>query len=633
MGEFSHLDKIGHKRRGKEMKSDKKNRAIWVRIVVLAIFIMFPVSASAVPKVINYQGYLTDAGRNPLNGTYMMRFVLYDPTGDPVWSEEQSVVVTDGMYGIQLGSVTPLTEDLFEADEAYLGVEIYNSETESWESFVPRQRFTSTAYAFKAENARALEGFASKDFAPVAHEHSGSDITSGIVDEARIDPVIARDSEVTAAVDAHASRTDNPHSTTAAQVGAVAVDQANSVTSGMIVDGQVGAGDINTGQVQRRITGSCGPDSSIRAINVDGTVSCEPDDVGSFSGWGLTGNAGTNPSTNFIGTTDNEALAFRVNNQVAMRIFHHFASPNLIGGYPANSVTAGVYGATIGGGGTIDDYNSVTDHYGTVGGGFGNQAGNDTGTLDDSGGATVGGGFRNTAYGEDSTVGGGSYDAATGSWATVGGGHNNLASGDSSTVPGGTRNVAQGDYSFAAGRRAKAQNQGCFVWADSTDADLNCTNTNRFLTRAAGGYKLFTDSSMSTFAWLAPGASTWSELSDRNVKENYLPTDGKKILISLASIPITTWNYKSQDPSIRHMGPVAQDFSAAFGLGESDKHINTIDVDGVALAAIQGLYKLVQEKEGRISTLEERNLKLQARLAALEGLVQIMAKEKKGGEQ
>ena len=138
---------------------------------------------------------------------------------------------------------------------------------------------------------------------------------------------------------------------------------------------------------------------------------------------------------------------------------------------------------------------------------------------------------------------------------------------------------------------------------------------------------------MSTFAWLAPGASTWSELSDRNVKENYLPTDGKKILISLASIPITTWNYKSQDPSIRHIGPVAQDFSAAFGLGESDKHINTIDVDGVALAAIQGLYKLVQEKEGRISTLEERNLKLQARLAALEGLVQIMAKEKKGGEQ
>ena len=81
------------------------------------------------------------------------------------------------------------------------------------------------------------------------------------------------------------------------------------------------------------------------------------------------------------------------------------------------------------------------------------------------------------------------------------------------------------------------------------------------------------------------------------------------------------------------MGPVAQDFSAAFGLGESDKHINTIDADGVALGAIQGLYKLVQEKEGRISTLEEHNRKLEARLAVLEDLVQTLAKEKNGGEK
>ena len=191
------VDRKGDKGKGEEMRSNKKNRVVWVRIVVLALLIMFPASASAVPQVINYQGYLTDAGRKPLNGTYMMRFFLYDPTGYPVWSEEQSVVVTDGIYNIQLGSVTPLTADLFEADEAYLGVEIYDSETESWEYFVPRQRFTSTAYAFKAENAEALGGFVSKDFAPAVHEHSGDDITTGTVDEAHIDPDIARDSEIT----------------------------------------------------------------------------------------------------------------------------------------------------------------------------------------------------------------------------------------------------------------------------------------------------------------------------------------------------------------------------------------------------------------------------------------------------
>jgi hypothetical protein len=393
-----------------------------------------------------------------------------------------------------------------------------------------------------------------------------------------------------------------------------------------------------------------------------------------------------------------------------MRIFPDFTftSPNLIGGSGSNSITDGVHGATIGGGGEIGYTNRVTDNYGTVGGGYKNHAGDNAGTLYDCTGATVGGGMANTASGFAATVGGGNYNTASDTRATVGGGYGNTASvdratvgggnsntainieatvgggfyntasgyqatvaggsgneattslstvggglsnlasggyatvsggndnesrGNSSTVPGGAGNVAQGDYSFAAGNRAKAHNQGCFVWADSTDADLNCTNTNRFVTRAAGGYQLFTDSGMSTYAWLPPGASTWSGSSDRNVKENYLPTDGEKILISLASIPITTWNYKSQDPSVRHMGPVAQDFSAAFGLGESDKHINTIDVDGVALAAIQGLYKLVQEKEGRISTLEEHNLKLEAGLAALENLVQIMAKEKKGGEQ
>jgi hypothetical protein len=83
-------------------------------------------------------------------------------------------------------------------------------------------------------------------------------------------------------------------------------------------------------------------------------------------------------------------------------------------------------------------------------------------------------------------------------------------------------------------------------------------------------------------------------------------------LASLAEIPIATWNYKAQDDSIRHMGPAAQDFSAAFGLGESDTGISTVDADGVALAAIQGLYQLSQGQVARIQALE-------ARVTALEG--------------
>ena len=97
--------------------------------------------------------------------------------------------------------------------------------------------------------------------------------------------------------------------------------------------------------------------------------------------------------------------------------------------------------------------------------------------------------------------------------------------------------------------------------------------------------------------------------------------DGREVLKRLASIPVESWNYKSQDASIRHIGPMAQDFYAAFGLGEDNKHITTVDADGVALAAIQGLYELVKEKEAEIAAQESRICDLEARLAALEAMV------------
>jgi hypothetical protein len=95
------------------------------------------------------------------------------------------------------------------------------------------------------------------------------------------------------------------------------------------------------------------------------------------AGWSLTGNAGTNPATNFLGTTDNAALEIRVNNARALRFEPNATSPNIIGGFSGNSVWAGVVGATIGGGGRAGNdcgplgnqpcYNRVTDDFGTVG--------------------------------------------------------------------------------------------------------------------------------------------------------------------------------------------------------------------------------------------------------------------------
>jgi hypothetical protein len=171
-------------------------------------------------------------------------------------------------------------------------------------------------------------------------------------------------------------------------------------------------------------------------------------------------------------------------------------SPNLIGGHSGNSVTTGVVGATIGGGGyrmlTTSYANVVTDSYGTVGGGADNMAGDNSGTTDDAAYATVSGGYGNMALG---------------SHATIAGGRNNAASGYAAAVPGGWSNAAQGQYSLAAGRRAKANHDGAFVWADATNADFASTGANQFLVRASGGMGVGTTS---------PGSHTLSVYSSRS---------------------------------------------------------------------------------------------------------------------
>jgi len=386
-------------------------------------------------------------------------------------------------------------------------------------------------------------------------------------------------------------------------------------------------------------------------------VTCEADD-NTTTFWSLTGNSGTTPGTNFVGTTDNVDLQFRVNNAQILRLK---TGNNILGGYQGNSITSGVTNGTISGGGAASHVNTVTDQYGTVSGGMGNRAGDNAGTVSDSPYATVGGGQHNVAAAESSTVaggqdniiagdaeratigggydnsigafslsaaiaggthnqangqssavGGGNSNWATGNDSTIGGGAANRATASSSTVPGGYGNQAKGNYSFAAGYNARANAAGCFVWSDNyAGTNPTCSVSNRWVARASGGVYFYTNGAMTSGVYVPAGGGAWATVSDRNLKDNFQPVDGQAVLEQLAGIPITTWNYKSQDSDIRHMGPVAQDFYAAFQVGDDDEHISTIDADGVALAAIQGLYETVQEQEARIAGLE-------ARLEALE---------------
>ena len=191
---------------------------------------------------------------------------------------------------------------------------------------------------------------------------------------------------------------------------------------------------------------------TILAVDANGVVyTTSATSFTAANAWSLTGNTGTNPATNFLGTTDNQPLIIKVNNAQALRIEPTVGSPNILGGYGSNSISSGVVGAVISGGGSGGLSNKVTDNYGVIGGGVGNQAGNNSGGANDAQYATVGGGYGNTASSTSSTVGGGELNTASGLRSTVGGGYSNTASGDRGTVGGGYGNTASGPGSTVAG--------------------------------------------------------------------------------------------------------------------------------------------------------------------------------------
>jgi len=341
-----------------------------------------------------------------------------------------------------------------------------------------------------------------------------------------------------------------------------------------------------------------------------------------------------------------------------------------LGGGQQNTIQTNALYATLGGG-----YQNTIDYYGfkaTIGGGSGNF-------IQGYGlNSTIAGGHANRiGFGaEGSTIGGG-HENWIADWAgdaTIGGGMGNAVGGYGGTVSGGLSNYAGGLSAFAAGRRAQALHDGTFVWADSTDADFASTADNQFLIRAGGGvgigknnpttaldvngvitassgptegfevrgaaagYALHDRATGAAGRWVmfatggtlgfygagntrmsvtsagAVTALSFNPTSDRNAKENFQAVNPREVLDKVAALPISEWNFKAT-PGEAHVGPMAQDFYAAFGTGLDDKHIATVDADGVALAAIQGLnQKLTDElrqKQMEITELKQRMEKLE----------------------
>jgi hypothetical protein len=523
--------------------------------------------------------------------------------------------------------------------------------------------------------------------------------------------------------------------------------RALNLTTNGLVSGTYGnaltfnnAGNNFAGVFNGAFTGNGATVSNVNALTLAG--------LGASAFWSTNGNSGANPTNGaFLGTTDNQPFEIRVNGLRAFRIEPNDLSPNIIGGTISNVIDPGVIGSTISGGGVAGGAgvgpNHISENLATIGGGSQNTNQGRFATI--GGGAlnriltdsfsfsTIGGGDANTigSGAGSSTIGGGNSNQVlsnsqhavisggtlnkiqtNGDSCVIGGGHQNIIGGlafnstisggslntiaansQSATIPGGDSNAAT-NHAFAAGHRAKANHDGAFVWADSTDVDFASTAANQFLIRASGGVGIGTgsptreleiqhtndveiglkstdvgghlwtlqsssvsgnanlDASFQIIDRTAGGARLFIgtngnvgigtsgptnrlhvaggitctalvQTSDRNAKENFAPISPDEVLAKVAALPLSSWTYKEMRDG-RHLGPMAQDFYAAFQLGGSDTTITAIDTEGVALAAIQGLnQKLQQDSKAKDAEIAE----LKARLEKLEQFLSLETKK------
>lgn len=303
-----------------------------------------------------------------------------------------------------------------------------------------------------------------------------------------------------------------------------------------------------------------------------------------------------------------------------------------VSGGAYNDATA--FNSTVAGGSS----NEASNTYSTVSGGYGNDA---SGYI-----SSVSGGNYNTASGNSCTVSGGSNNEASDNYSTISGGSYNEAAGYHSTVAGGRRNYARGDYSVIIGggntfpdsnsasgdhavilggamNRATDDYATCagynvdnsgkysfgfglhltmsncdssFGFSDgSENAVFYADKTASFLT--TGGFRIWTANPMSSDIGtrLTAGGTSWVALCDSTSKENRRDANGSDVLEKISAMPIDRWNYKHQDETIEHIGPMAQDFWNAFHLGSDSLGIETIDADGVLFASVKALNERCNE--------------------------------------
>jgi hypothetical protein len=380
--------------------------------------------------------------------------------------------------------------------------------------------------------------------------------------------------------------------------------------------GRMSAATMNPAAVQRRISGSCPGGQFISRINEDGLVSCTSAGGGTITrvdaGTGLYG----------VGSTQSVSLYFRPESiQTPQGVV---ARAPWEGGETGPIERQGQFFAWHAGKGAVRAgqvlwYPSQWDDRNT-------------------GQSSVGLGRDARAYGAHSTAIGdaaiadGQYSVAlvqgyATAMAAVSIGRGGGARGPAA-FSSGLQTDANGPTSVALGTNVRAPSDapGSFVFGDySTLAEYRMVGgANQFNVRANSFVEFFSNAAATVGVRLDSGS--WNSTSDRRLKQHFRPLSGERVLAKLARLPIREWNYITQDASIRHLGPTAQDFQAAFGLGESPRQISTVDADGIALTALKAIEARAQSIARAQRDRWREGAELNAHLAQLERRVNGRAK-------